>query len=64
MGTSVGELTGITLRFADRIKLGGDEGSGPVLSGGSCECATDGNLEGGIEELEDSSLLYSLGSEG
>ena len=57
-------MPGITLVYADRIKLGGDEGSGPVLSGGSCECATDGNLEGGIEELEYSSLLYSLWSGG
>ena len=54
----------ITLGVLDRDKVGGDEGSGPVLSGGSCECATDGNLEGGIEELEDSSLLYSLWSGG
>ena len=38
---------GITLRDAEIFKLGGDEGSGPVLPG------RDGNLEDVSEELED-----------
>ena len=51
-----GEVTGTTLGFLDRKKLGGDEGSGQVLSGGSFEGEMDGNLEYGIKELEDSAL--------
>ena len=30
-------MPGITLGVSDRSKLGGDKGSGQVLSGGSCE---------------------------
>ena len=39
-----------------RIILGYEEGPGPVLSGGSCEGARDGNLEGWSEELEESNI--------
>ena len=46
----------ITLGVLDRDKVGGDEGSGPVLSGGYCEGARGGNHEYGSEELENSSL--------
>ena len=45
-------MPGITLVYADRIKLGGDEGSMTVLSGGSFEGARDVNLEYGSEELD------------
>ena len=34
-------MTGITLRVSDRSKIDGDEGSEPVLSGGSCEGERD-----------------------
>ena len=37
MSTSLGTV--------DRRKLGSDEGAGPILSGGSLESASDGNLE-------------------
>ena len=46
------EVLGITFIFADRSNLGGDEVSGQVLSGGSCEDAMDGNPEYGGEEIE------------
>ena len=45
---------GVTIGDADRSKLGGDEGSGIVLSGGSFEGDRDGNLEDGSEELKES----------
>ena len=48
LGISDGEVPGITLVVADRIKLGCDEGSWWVLSGGSFEGARDGNHEDGI----------------
>ena len=51
-----GEVPGITLGFLYRKKLGGDEGSGQVLSGGSFEGARYGNLECGSEDLEDSAI--------
>ena len=56
LGISDGEVPGITLGVVDRSKLGGDEVSGKVLSGGSCEGARDGKLEDGIEELEELAL--------
>ena len=49
-------MPGITIGVADRSKLGGDEGSGKILSGGYCEYAIDGNLEDGCEDLEESAL--------
>ena len=42
---AVGLLIGIAV-VAVRSVLGGDEGSGSVLSGGSFEDARDGNIEG------------------
>ena len=54
------EVLGITFIFADRSNLGGDEVSGQVLSGGSCEDAMDGNPEYGGEEIEDLALWSSL----
>ena len=57
-------MTGITLRYADRSKLGGDEGSGTDLSGGSFEDARDINLEDRSEDIEDSELGNYLGSGG
>ena len=53
---SDGEVLCTTLGVSDRIRLGGDEVSGKVLSGGSCEGARDGKLEDGIEELEELAL--------
>ena len=44
-GYSVGFLKCVAL-VADVRKLGGDEVSGPVLSGGPFEGASDGNREG------------------
>ena len=64
LGISVGEVMSITLRVVDRRKLGGDEGSGQVLSGGSFEGTGYVNSEDGSEELENSEILYSLGAEG
>ena len=40
----VGFLKGVSV-VAVRIRLGGDKGSGSVLSGGSFEGDSDGNLE-------------------
>ena len=40
------EVLGITTRASDRIKLGGDEGLGRLLSGIYFEGVRDGNLEG------------------
>ena len=37
--------------FVVRIKIGGDEGAGSVLSGGSFDSYWVGNLEYGIEEF-------------
>ena len=51
LGISNGEVPGITLIVAERSKLGGGEGSGIVLSSGSCEGARNGNLEDVSEEL-------------
>ena len=49
-GHSVGFLIGVA-EVLVRSMLGGDEGSGSVLSGGPFEGASDGNLEGvGIVE--------------
>ena len=42
---AVGFLIGVAV-VADIIILGGDEGSGSVLSGGYFEGSIDGNLEG------------------
>ena len=47
-----------------RIKLGGDEGSRPFLSGVSFEGTRDDNSKDRSEELEDSEFGYSLVSEG
>ena len=44
-GYAVGFLIGVAV-VADIIILGGDEGSGSVLSGGYFEGSIDGNLEG------------------
>ena len=57
-------MPGITLRSSDRNKLGGDEEYRTVLSVGSFVVAQDSNLEGESEELEESGLVDSLGSEG
>ena len=57
-------MPGITLVVSDRNKLWGDEGSGQVLSGGSCDGVRDGNFEVVSEELEESEFWYSLGEEG
>ena len=44
LGISYGEFPETTLVVIDRRKIGGDEGSGPVLSGGYCEGARGRNL--------------------
>ena len=46
-----GEVRGTSIVSADGSKLRGDEGTGPVLSGGYFEGARDGNLEYGNEEI-------------
>ena len=51
IGISYGEVLGITLGVAEKIKLGGDEGSGQVLLYVFCEGAIYGILEDGIKEL-------------
>ena len=48
-------MPGITLGVQDIRKLGGDEESRQVLSGGSCEGIRDGNFEDESKELDESS---------
>ena len=43
LGIYGGEVPGITLVVADRRKLGGDEVSGQLSTGGSCEDTIDSN---------------------
>ena len=56
LGITDGEVTGIKLKFADIIKIGGDEGSGLVLPGVYCEGERDINFEDRSEEIEKSAL--------
>ena len=60
LGISDGEVMGITLGDVGRSKLGGDEESGPVLLCEYFEGTRDDNLEYGSEELEESSIRYSM----
>ena len=54
----------IKIGAAERSKLGGDERTEPFVSVGSFEAARYWNLQYRSEDLEDSELRYSLGSEG
>ena len=56
LGIYDGGVPSIAFRVVDRSKLGGDEGSGPVLLDGYCKVARDGKLEDGREYLENSAL--------
>ena len=56
LGIFDGEVLGITVGVSERCELGGDEGSGQVLSGGYAEVTIYGNLEDGSEDMEDSEI--------
>ena len=55
------------LKYVDlviyRRKLGGEKGAGPVLSGGNVEGAGIIDIYNGREDLEDSALGVTLGTE-
>ena len=57
-------MFGITRGASDRIKPGVEKILWMILSGGSCKGARDGRFEDGSEELEESSIIYSLVEEG
>ena len=57
-------MIGITIKVAYIRKIGGDEGSGQILSGGSCEDDRYGKPDDRSKELDESELWYSLVEQG